>query len=297
VVGTTSGNALTNQTNNIIMGNNTTGLVGSNNISIGNITGVTESDTIRIGNGQIKCFIAGIRGASPDIANGLPVVISSTGQLTSQPYPESPVSPGNTGRIAFYNSSSTIGNTGISYTATNDKLSVGANTLISSDLATKNAIAIGSDVDISAMVSSNNIAIGKNSMLQAVTSGYIGNSVALGTDTLRNVTLDRNVAIGHQALIGAIGSVNSRCIAIGHQAGFGLVTGSDNNVCIGSGIGAGFLSGDNNLIVGLGDSPSSINGSNWNTFKRYIWQHKYVSRSFATQRRKQYNENWSSWLY
>lgn len=55
---------------------------GSNNIVIGNNGNPAESGVIRIGNFlQSKAFMAGIRGVTTDLADAIPVVVSSTGQL------------------------------------------------------------------------------------------------------------------------------------------------------------------------------------------------------------------------
>lgn len=58
-------------------------LNGDNNIAIGNPGVIADEDTIRIGTpgAQTRAFIAGIRGATTGLANALPVVIDSEGQL------------------------------------------------------------------------------------------------------------------------------------------------------------------------------------------------------------------------
>jgi hypothetical protein len=53
---------------------------GNDNILIGN-AGAAESATTRIGTSQTRAFIAGISGVTPAVANPLPVVIDSNGQL------------------------------------------------------------------------------------------------------------------------------------------------------------------------------------------------------------------------
>jgi Chaperone of endosialidase len=54
---------------------------GSSNIVIGNPGFANESATIRIGADQTKTFIAGIRGVTTGIANAVPVLVDSAGQL------------------------------------------------------------------------------------------------------------------------------------------------------------------------------------------------------------------------
>ncbi len=80
-------NALENNTtgsNNIALGNDAGSSVttGSANILIGNPGVAAESNTIRIGGGpQTKAFIDGIRGVTTGVANAIPVLIDSSGQL------------------------------------------------------------------------------------------------------------------------------------------------------------------------------------------------------------------------
>jgi trimeric autotransporter adhesin len=54
---------------------------GSDNIDIGNVGVAGESSTTRIGLGQTRTFIAGIRGRTTGNANAMPVLINSAGQL------------------------------------------------------------------------------------------------------------------------------------------------------------------------------------------------------------------------
>ena len=54
---------------------------GSNNIDIGNVGVAAESDTIRIGNTQTRAFLAGVRNVTTGVADGLAVLIDSSGQL------------------------------------------------------------------------------------------------------------------------------------------------------------------------------------------------------------------------
>jgi uncharacterized coiled-coil protein SlyX len=58
---------------------------GGNNIDIGNNGEAAESDTIRIGTGQTRTFIAGISGAT---VTGTPVVVNANGQLGVAPSSE-----------------------------------------------------------------------------------------------------------------------------------------------------------------------------------------------------------------
>ncbi len=54
---------------------------GSYNIAIGNVGVAGESNTIRIGAGQTQAFIEGIYGKTTGLANAIPVLVDSAGQL------------------------------------------------------------------------------------------------------------------------------------------------------------------------------------------------------------------------
>jgi hypothetical protein len=58
-------------------------ITGDDNIDIGSTGGLSESGTIRIGQSgsQTSTFIAGIRGVTTSIADAIPVMIDSSGQL------------------------------------------------------------------------------------------------------------------------------------------------------------------------------------------------------------------------
>lgn len=56
--------------------------VGSNNIAIGNgLFSPSESNTMRLGQGQTRTFIAGVRGVTTASGDAIPVVIAGDGQL------------------------------------------------------------------------------------------------------------------------------------------------------------------------------------------------------------------------
>lgn len=54
---------------------------GSHNIVIGNTGAPSDSSTTRIGSVQDRTFISGIRGVTTDVADAVPVMIDSNGQL------------------------------------------------------------------------------------------------------------------------------------------------------------------------------------------------------------------------
>lgn len=84
-VGFNAGSATvnSNDSNNIFIGAHAgSNITGSNsNIMIDNIGGANDTSTTRIGTTQTKCFIAGIRGITTTVANAIPVLIDSAGQL------------------------------------------------------------------------------------------------------------------------------------------------------------------------------------------------------------------------
>jgi hypothetical protein len=73
----------TSGSNNIALGSRAGDALttGSNNIDIGNVGVAGESGTIRIGNTQTKAFLAGVRNVTTGVADGLAVLIDSSGQL------------------------------------------------------------------------------------------------------------------------------------------------------------------------------------------------------------------------
>lgn len=54
---------------------------GNGNIHIGHAGAASDSSTIRIGSAQLRTFIAGIRGTATGVADAIPVMIDSNGQL------------------------------------------------------------------------------------------------------------------------------------------------------------------------------------------------------------------------
>ena len=55
--------------------------VGSNNVYLANAGAASESSTIRVGSNHTRTFIAGIRTRKTGLANAVPVLIDSNGQL------------------------------------------------------------------------------------------------------------------------------------------------------------------------------------------------------------------------
>jgi hypothetical protein len=101
IVGELAGSELTTGDNNTLIGQLAMAVAtgGSNNIAIGSAAGFdltsgshniyigndgvsAESGVIRIGDGdQAKAYLAGVRGTTTDVADGVPVLVDSNGQL------------------------------------------------------------------------------------------------------------------------------------------------------------------------------------------------------------------------
>lgn len=109
--------------------------------------------------------------------------------------------------------------------------------------------------------SQKSIAIGTTNFGTAIQSVAIGDqalnasgstanySVAIGVNSLKLATGDRNTAIGTDSLPLLTGTGNGANTAIGNLTGTKL-TGGTNNLFLGLGSGSGITSGTNNLIVG-----------------------------------------------
>lgn len=93
----------------------------------------------------------------------------------------------------------------------------------------------------------NCVAIGDSALNAATTTN--GNSVAIGVNSLKLATGDRNTAIGSDSLPLLTGTSNGANTAIGNLTGTKLTSGT-TNLFLGLGSGSGVTQGVNNLIVG-----------------------------------------------
>jgi len=108
-------------------------------------------------------------------------------------------------------------------------------------------VAIGTQALLALTTGTYNFALGDATM-QVVTTET--NNVAIGRQAMTNLTGNRNVGIGTQALRGAAGvGIRSSNVGIGIQTGLGLTTG-DNNIFIGDGAGLTDTTGGNNVMIG-----------------------------------------------
>jgi hypothetical protein len=172
---------------NIAIGRNAgTSVAGNSNIFIGN-AGANESHTIRIGNNgggsdqQNKCFVAGISGITPGVANPLPVIIDSAGQL---------------GTFSTTNHAVQVGNSAGSFTSltvgTNGQVLIGAT---GADPAFATLTSTGGTVSFTTGVNSLNLEVAGGggtiwnevtgtSASMAINNSYIANNAGLVTLTL-----------------------------------------------------------------------------------------------------------------
>ena len=93
-IGDEAGTLLTTGSRNIVINAGTFEHELGHNLALGHPGFATDQDVIRIGNGHVACFIAGIYGV--DKSTGSPVFIDSNGQLgtgTLQPGPQGPAGP------------------------------------------------------------------------------------------------------------------------------------------------------------------------------------------------------------
>ncbi len=83
-IGNSSLSVLTTGSGNIAIGSSAGSaltLADSNNILIGHVGVTGDTSITRIGTVQTKVFMAGMRGVTTDVADGIPLYISSTGQI------------------------------------------------------------------------------------------------------------------------------------------------------------------------------------------------------------------------
>lgn len=250
---------------NVIIGNAAGDLYASsesNNILIGSLVigTVADQNTLRIGvdtgtgQGELnKSFIHGIRGVTPDIADGLPVIIDSDGQLGTGGATLASSFETDLGTAApvagvleiiadnaALNSGSTVLFTGSGNTVLLNVTDAVFNTIVGKNSG--NLTIVGNDNTILGGASGSDI-----------TSGS-GNTV-VGTGSLPFVTTgDFNIVIGDGAAGNYTGDESSN-ILIGHNVD-GLVLESNTlRIGAGTGVGAGalnqaFISGIDGVDVG-----------------------------------------------
>ena len=238
----------------------------SDNIVIGTAGASGESNTIRIGDVQTSCYIAGISGESPS-GSITPVYINSSGQLGTVAPTGGSVTTinGDTGSVTptngavTFNAASTAGST-VSFS--------GSGSLMSLNTTTNRNTFIGLGAGNSSAASGNiaNTAVG-DSALNALGTSSSGSNVAFGDSAGRLITTGiYNTAIGQSSLTAASNTsgvtTGSNNVTLGRLAGSNYTSSESSNILIGSSVG-GTVGESNTLRIGnaTGTGDGNINAS------------------------------------
>lgn len=237
----------------------------SSNILISHGGVVSENNTIHLGttgtgNGQqSKLFAAGVRGVTPDTNDGIPVFVSSTGQLgTVGSFGSTIIQTvtGNTGgavgpsagNINIVGDGTTIQITGNPGTNTLTVVGLGGGggdlSILTGD--TGSATAAAGTID----VITNNAALGAGSSVL-----FSGTSNVL---TLIVTDANSNTIIGNAAGKASITGIDNTALGEGSAA---ALTSGGTNVIIGAGTGADITTGSDNTIVGTAAASSLLTGA------------------------------------
>jgi hypothetical protein len=300
--GTAAGRANSTGVSNIGLGNRGgAALTGSNNIAIGNEGLTADANAIRLGrtvvqgmqNPHTKTFIAGISGVTPAVANPLPVVIDSNGQLGTGTVSATslsgivPIENGGTNsstkNFVDLTTDQTVGgaktftspvNTNTQYNIGTDNNGAGSRVLALTGGSESVAVGVGAGaVNTSAMNTFVGANAGQNTTGRADDTS-VGRNVFLGTNAGQlNTTGGFNTFVGTNAGkanttgrfnafvglgAGQANSIGTNNIALGNGAGLNLTTGNDN-IAIGN---AGVADEDNTMRLGNPFDPQRKTGQN-----------------------------------
>jgi hypothetical protein len=279
-------NCRSNESNNIFLGSNVTGITGDSNVTW-------------IGNGSVtKCFISGIRGFSSTMNDSSPVVIDSAGQLGSIALSDGQLLIGATGTnpvaarlgegsgimITNGSGSITISATtpapigplgqvfiGSGISAAFNSLGVNSNLtahgiLLGQGLNALTATILqpgqiligsnpGSDPVANTLTAGTNIGIGTapgtitiSNSLAATTQTTPPYKTAFGFHALADNTAIGNTAVGYEALLSNTSGYSNT--AIGYGALYHNNTGGNNNTALGTYALFSTVTGSNNTAVG-----------------------------------------------
>ena len=209
IIGSGSGtNYAANESSNIIIGSLIDGTIGEANVlTIGLATGTGDGELI-------ESFIHGIRGITPAIADGLPVIIDSAGQL------------GTGGGGIFANSFPTDNGTAVPVAGV---LTIKGDTALQHAGSTVGFSGIGNAVQLDVTDGNNNTIIG----------GESGNATITG---------QRNTALGHNSALQITSGTDN--VMVGAQVAQNLETGS-YNILLGTGSGALYNTSEtSNIVIG-----------------------------------------------
>lgn len=228
------GTGLTTGSYNVIIGadagDSYTG-AESSNILISHVGVVSENNTIHIGTTgsgsgqQNKFFAAGIRGVTPDTNDGIPVFVSSTGQL------------GTVGTFGSAIVQTVTGNTG------------GAVSPLAGNI---NIVGDGTTIEITGNPVTHTLTVvglGGGGGDLSILTGDSGSATA-AAGTINVITNNAAQASGSSVLF--TGTSNTLTLS---------VTDSNNNTVIGKGSGNGSISGTHNTVLGQGSGVALTSGA------------------------------------
>ncbi len=291
-IGHNAADSLLTGASNVIIGNAAgSAYIGaeSSNILLGSVAGTAaESNVLRIGSdtgtgtGELnQSFIAGIRGITPAVNDGIPVFISSTGQLgtvgtggttfvqTLTGDGAVVVSPlaGNINIVGDGSTAAVTANPG-TQTLTISAIGGGGGTL--NDLVGDDAVPV---VPLAGII---NVITGNATQDAGATvlfSGSIANTLKLLVSDLGDNTI-MGLSAGNATLTGTnnttlgVSTLNalttgSDNVCVGGSSGLLVTTGSDN-ILLGAGAGEALITGSNNILVGTTAGSSYVNNENSN---------------------------------
>ncbi|WP_155861937.1 hypothetical protein [Corynebacterium callunae] len=139
----------------------------------------------------------------------------------------------------------------------NDTIAIGRR---AASFATSGAwnIAIGDDTMQATNPGSGNVAVGRGTLSK--NAGYDHN-VAVGNYAARENSGIYNVAVGAEALHGAVGANATETIAIGYRAGYSITT-ARRNTLVGHQAGREITTGSTNIVMGNLAAPTLASGAN-----------------------------------
>jgi hypothetical protein len=248
---------------------------GGSNIAIGSAADAADTSTIRIGSGQTRTFVAGIRGTS--VSGGLAVVVDAAGQLGVAAAVPGGTSNTATGVNALMRNSSGVGNTASGSSALQENTTgsrntaFGLNALFSNGVGASNNTAIGANALWLSSGGSNNTAFGVEAAQNQTTGS---NNLALGYQAGNNwSTGNNNIALAAPGTAGESGTIRIGIEGIQTRAFIAGIRGVavnggqtvvvDANGQLGVAPGSTTIPGDNNTALGTGAlSSNTVSGTN-----------------------------------
>jgi hypothetical protein len=286
VIGDNAGADLVTGAHNVLMGYTAgSAYVGaeSNNIVLGVVAGTAaESNVLRIasgtgtGTGQInKAFISGIRGVTPVVNDGIPLFVSSTGQLgtvgtggttfvsTATGNSGGAVSPlaGNINIVGDGTTATVVGNPG-THTLTISSIGGGGGTLTVLAADTGSAAPAAGTINIitdnaSQICGSSVIFTGATDTIQLLVSDADDNTLIGEASGNATLTGTKNTALGTLTANSITSGINNAML--GYGAGTALTSGS-YNVLLGYLSGSSYVSTEtSNIAINAVGTAADVN--------------------------------------